>query len=112
MILVSEPTHSDWEVSGSGVWLSNWTYRKAHNISGSTAGTQINYPMMMNVHYDNGFDFEGDVYLNWKCRADFGDIRFTDWDGQTLFDYWIEQQVNSDYAIIWVEAQIFPPFCP
>jgi hypothetical protein len=49
-------------------------------------------------------DSGADVYLNGKCRTDFGDIRFTDDDGTTLLDYWIEEKVDSDYAVFWVEV--------
>ena len=35
---------------------------------------------------------------------DFGDIRFTDDDGSTLLDYWMECKVDSNYAVFWVEV--------
>ncbi len=54
-------------------WLSGWTYRKVHNITGSTAGNQINYPITMSIRYGHGLDNQGEVYLGGKCRADFGD---------------------------------------
>jgi len=44
-----------------------------------------------------------DVYLNSHCRTDFGDVRFTKDDGVTLLDYWMEEKVDSDYAIFWVK---------
>jgi hypothetical protein len=44
------------------------------------------------------------VSLNEKCRTDFGDVRFTDDDGTTLLDYWMEEKVDGDYAIFWVEV--------
>jgi len=52
-----------------------------------------------------------DVYLNEHCRTDFGDIRFTGKDSSgnnaetNLLDYWMEEKVDSDYAIFWVELQ-------
>ncbi len=90
-----------------GHWLEGWQYRKAHNITGSTAGAQVNYPIFINVHYDNGFDFEEDVYLHFKCRRDFGDIRFTDSKGDTL-DYWIQQKTDGVRALSWVEINYIP----
>jgi len=42
--------------------------------------------------------------LNEHCRTDFGDVRFTDGDGSTLLDYWLEEKVDEDYAIFWVEV--------
>lgn len=43
------------------------------------------------------------VYLNSKCRTDFGDIRFTDGFGNTPLDYWMEFEADSDNALFWVE---------
>lgn len=90
-------------------WFSNWLYRKAHNITGSTAGGQTNYPVMINVHYDNGVDYESEVYLSGKCRMDFGDIRFTDQTGINSLDYWIQQKVDGVQALFWVEIDYVPP---
>jgi hypothetical protein len=89
--------------SGSG-WLSGWTYRKAHNITGSTAGEQFNYPIRLNVHYNNGVDNNGEVYLAGKCRLDFGDIRFTDSTGASPLDYWIQQKTDGSLALFWVKV--------
>jgi len=47
---------------------------------------------------------QGDVvHVNSNCRTDFGDVRFTDDDGITLLNYWMEEKVDGDYAIFWVE---------
>jgi len=89
-------------------WLEGWTYRKLHNITGSLAGDKVNYPVMINVRYDYGVDFEGQVYLGGKCRADFGDIRFTDSTGENCLDYWIQQKVIGVQALIWVEINYIP----
>jgi len=45
-----------------------------------------------------------EVYLDGKCRYDFGDIRFTDDDGITLLDYWMESKVDGYKAVFWVEV--------
>jgi len=42
------------------------------------------------------------------ARADFGDIRFTDQDGTTLLDYWMEEKVDGDYAVFWVKVPNIP----
>lgn len=104
---ISVPTLRMYAYDTPSDWLSGWPYRKAHNITGSTAGEQINYPMMINVHYDHGVDSDGEVYLDGKCRADFGDIRFTDSTGDN-FDYWMQQKVDSDQALFWVEIKHIP----
>lgn len=93
--------------ASAGHWLEGWQYRKAHNITGSTAGVQVNYPVIIDVHYDNGFDFGEVVYLHFKCRRDFGDIRFTDFKGDTL-DYWIQQKTDGVRALTWVEINYIP----
>jgi hypothetical protein len=85
-------------------WLSGWSYRKSHKITGSTAGAVSNYQIPITVHYGSGSDSGGDVYLNGKCRSDFGDIRFTDSDGVTLLPYWVEEKVDSNYAKVWVKV--------
>jgi hypothetical protein len=44
------------------------------------------------------------VELGTHCRTDFGDVCFTKSDGSTLLDYWMEEKVDGDYAIFWVEV--------
>jgi len=48
------------------------------------------------------------VVLNGKCRADFGDIRFTSSDGVTELSYWIEEKTDYVSAIIWVKVPSIP----
>jgi len=91
-----------------GGWLERWLYRRAHNVTGSSAGAQTNYPVPINVRYDNGFDEGANVYLNGKCKANFGDIQFTDSSGTANLDYWIEQKVDGVFAVFWVEIPYIP----
>jgi len=88
--------------------LAGWMNRKTHVIAGTTAGQQTNYQMKITVHKGAGADSGMHVYLDGKCRDDFGDIRFTKADESTLLDYWIESKVNGDYAIFWVEVDVIP----
>jgi len=90
------------------IWLPGWEYRKLHEIIGSIAGAQTDYQVKIVVHYGSGVDNEEHVYLNGKCRTDFGDIRFTDSDGTTELSYWIEEKVDGDYAIFWVKIPNIP----
>lgn len=89
-------------------WLDGWQYRKSHEIEGSSAGAQTDYQIKIKIHYGSGTDSDEDVYLNEKCRSDFGDIRFTKDDGETLLDYWMEEKTDSDYAIFWVKIPSIP----
>jgi len=84
-------------------WLTGWTYRKSHVIN-YAAGAGTLYQKQVTVHYGSGTDGDDDVYLNSHCRTDFQDVRFTDDDGSTLLDYWMEKKVDSDYAIFWIEV--------
>jgi hypothetical protein len=86
-------------------WLPpDWEYRKNHTIGGSTAGLLTNYVIRIVVHYGSGIDSGEDVYLYNSSRSDFGDVRFTGSDGSTQLDYWIEEKVDGDYAVVWEEV--------
>ena len=84
-------------------WLGGWQYRKSHVIN-SASGAGTGYQVRIKAHYGSGTDSGEDVYLNSHSRTDFGDVRFTDDDGVTLLDYWMEKKVDSDYAVFWVEV--------
>jgi hypothetical protein len=84
-------------------WLSGFSYRKSHVIN-PASGAGTNYQVRVKAHYGSGTDSGEDVYLNGKCRTDFGDIRFTDDDGVAELAYWMESKVDGDYAIFWVKV--------
>lgn len=84
-------------------WLTGWGYRKGHILT-KASGAGTNYQVRVVVHYGNGTDSGENVYLNNNCRTDFGDIRFTAFDGDYLLSYWMESKVDSDYAIFWVKV--------
>jgi len=81
-----------------------WLYRKSHVIN-PASGAGTDYQIRITVHYGAGVDNGEHVYLNGKCRADFGDIRFTGSDGETPLFYWMEEKVDGDYAIFWVRVE-------
>ena len=57
------------------------------------------------IGYATSAPFTNDgVDLAGKCRTDFGDVRFTDGDGTTLLDYWMESKVDSNSAVFWVKV--------
>lgn len=58
-------------------WLTGWDYRKAIAINGSSGA---------------GTNYQVEVMLNWivGMQDDYDDIRFTDNNGVTLLDYWLE----------------------
>jgi len=84
-------------------WFSgDWSYRKSHIIN-AQAGADTLYQKRVKVWYGSGTDSDENVYLAGKCRTDFGDVRFCDDDGTTELDYWMEEKVDSDYVVFWVE---------
>jgi subtilisin family serine protease len=85
-------------------------YLKEHTILGTTAGAQTDYQMKFTVHYGSGTDSGEHVYLNGKCRTDFGDVRFLrKLDGYYVeLDFWIEEKTDGDKAIFWVKVPSIP----
>jgi len=93
--------------------LSGWLRRKSHTITAGV-GASDHYQIPFKVYKGNGTDGTETwgtytlhkVYCGGNCRDDFGDIRFTDDDGTTLLDYWIDDKnfISGTSAIIWVEV--------
>jgi len=92
-------------------WLTGWGYRRSHDIS-AQAGAGDHYQVCIKVYKsgtDNGTETvngitAGKVSCDGHCRDDFGDIRFTDNDGDTLLDHWMETLVSGTSAVFWVEV--------
>lgn len=89
--------------SDGEAWLDGWLFRKSHIIANAT-GAGTDYQVNITAHYGAGSDSGNTVYLNSHCETDFADIRFTDNDGDTLLDYWMETYFVSDNATFWVEV--------
>lgn len=78
--------------------LSEWTYRKSHTITHTSI---TDYQTRIRVYRTTGTDSAENVYVGDKCRADFGDIRFTNSAGTEL-SYWMETNATT-YADFWVK---------
>lgn len=92
--LLEEPNLvKDFQVAGPTWYNSSWAYRRGIPITGSV-GAGTNYQVIIAIAYASG-----------KMQSDFDDLRFTDNDGVTLLDYWIESYVASGYALVWVEVK-------
>lgn len=83
-------------------WLAGWEKRKSHTIN-QQAGAGTNYQMHVTVHKGGGVDAGEHIYCGGNCQNDFGDIRFTASDGQTLLDYWMQSLTAGNQATFWVE---------
>ena len=89
-------------------WLAGWKRRKSHAINGTTVGAQTDYQIRIVAHKGAGSDSGEDVYLGTNVRNDFGDVRFTDSDGLTELDYWLESYISGVSAVFWIELPNIP----
>lgn len=89
-------------------FLPGWSYRKSHVIEGTTGGAQDYYQMRTTVHYGAGTDSGIDVYLDEKCRADFGDIRVTKDDGVTELAYVLTSLFSGVSTELWPRVLNIP----
>ncbi|MDD3101647.1 MAG: DUF2341 domain-containing protein [Patescibacteria group bacterium] len=70
----------------------HWRYRESITIDNTNNSSDlINYQIKIPVAYDLGM------------QSDFDGIRFTDSDGTSLIDYWLESKIDSTLATFWVE---------
>ncbi|UCG36303.1 MAG: DUF2341 domain-containing protein [Candidatus Bathyarchaeota archaeon] len=84
-------------------WLSDWNYRQSHVIE-NTTGAGTDYQVYFNVYRGEGTSGGNSVYLNNHNASAFpNDLVFTDDDGVTPLDYWIENW-DSNWAGVWVEV--------
>jgi len=82
-------------------WLSGWLYRIPINISNSGSSALTDYQVLITLN-------TATLISAGKMRSDCGDIRFTDSDGTTLLNYWIESGCNSANTKIWVKVPNIP----
>ena len=99
----------------AAAWDKNSIYKATFLLDGSTL--QIWYSAFSGPIPNEWFmgyttaTFESTIGLRSmfpKMRADGGDLRFTEDDGVTELDYWIEEFDYGGYAVIWVEVANIP----
>ncbi|MFH2232009.1 MAG: DUF2341 domain-containing protein [Patescibacteria group bacterium] len=78
-------------------WLTDWDYRQSFVITNSTASELTNYQVSTTIDTQT-------IISASRIQSDCDDIRFTDSDGSTLLDFWIESGCNSASTIIWVKV--------
>lgn len=77
----------------SNWYNASWSKRKAITVNNTgNSSTLANYQVKVIVTYDA------------DMQPDFDDIRFTDTNGTTLLDYWLESKSDSSTATFWVEV--------
>lgn len=82
-------------------WLTGFKFRKAIPAS-RASGAVSNYQMRLVINRSLGTDAAGTIYVGDRCASDYSDIRFTNPNGTTLLDYWIESS-SSTTATVWIE---------
>ena len=75
-------------------WLCPWENRIPFTITETSGNNLSNHQVRLDIAFLNGM------------KADFSDLQFTNSDGTTILDYWIELSTVSTSAIVWVEIPI------
>ncbi len=110
----SEPSHSSTGTEEptpsqsilSSTFLTGWGNRKRINIDAPF--TRTLYQIKVTIHKGIGVDSSTDIYIT-NSNNDFSDIRFTNSNGTTLLDYWIQSKVDGNNAVVWVEVDSLIP---
>jgi len=91
--IATEPNKTkDFSLSASTPWYNeNWLYRQSVFINGSS-GAGAGYQINLTVTYDS------------DMQSDFADLLFTDDDGITTLDFWIDSYIAGTSAVVWVEV--------
>jgi len=82
-------------------WLSGWNYRIPITVTNNTISTLMDYQVLITID-------TASLISAGKMRSDCGDIRFTDSDGTTIINHWIESGINTTSTRIWVKVPLIP----
>jgi len=77
-------------------WLDGWDLRKEITITEISGNALTDYQVKIEVGYEP------------QMKPDFSDLRFTDSDGITLLNYWVEKYTEESSATIWVKVPEIP----
>ncbi|MEM0324682.1 MAG: DUF2341 domain-containing protein [Candidatus Aenigmatarchaeota archaeon] len=83
------------------ITLKDFNYRIPINITERSGNDLIDYQVLITLD-------TASLISQGKMRNDCGDIRFTDSDGSTLLNYWVESGCNSANTRIWVKVPNIP----
>jgi hypothetical protein len=81
-------------------WLSGWSYRKPVTITNTTSSL-TDYQVLITLDTQT-------LISQGKASSTCADLRFTDSDGETLLNYWIESGCNTTSTKIWVKVPSIP----
>ena len=77
-------------------WLTGWSKRQPITLTGGSDGAQTDFQLKLSIAYDS------------DMQSDFDDLRFTDADGETLIDAWLEDKTDGTSADAVVEFPSTP----
>lgn len=84
-------------VAADVLWYDpSWSSRQLLTISNNTASELTEYQVQVNVAYDS------------DMQPDFDDIRFTEIDGATEINHWMESYTQATSAKFWVRVPSIP----
>jgi hypothetical protein len=81
-------------------WLSGWSYRRPVTITNTTSDL-TDYQVLITLNTQT-------LISQGKASSTCADLRFTDSDGETLLNYWIESDCNTTSTKIWVKVPSIP----
>ncbi len=91
-----------WSSLVEAAWMgSEWQYRRAITIHENSRSTLTDYQVLVVLDTASLID-EG------KMQDDCDDIRFTDSDGVTQLNYWLEGPCDSTDTKVWVKVPRIP----
>jgi hypothetical protein len=94
----STSTSGPWtDVAASGWYNNAWSYKMPLSVSNGNASTLTNYQVLATVNTSA-------LVTASKMKSDCSDMRFTDTDGTTLLNYWIESGCNTTTTKVWVKV--------
>lgn len=77
-------------------WLSGYSKRKELVLTGGASGAQTDFQLKLAVAYAAAM------------QGDFDDLRFTQSNGTTLIDAWLETKTDDTSATVWAEFPTTP----
>jgi hypothetical protein len=96
--LLTEQTNYRWrnDDGGEGApdssWYdTDWSDRQRLRVINNDDAAYTNAAVKLTVPYDA------------DMQSDFEDLRFTDSDGVTLINHWVERVTTADNAIVWIQ---------
>jgi hypothetical protein len=98
----TDEQYEEFTEAPGGWYNASWIYRKPiviNNTQNSNSLTDFQVLVIVDT---------ASLITVGKMRSDCGDIRFTDSDGLTLINYWIESGINSSNTNVWVKVSFIP----